>query len=138
MDFSRSFAVSAAGMQLERTRLDVAALNLANANTVLGADGQGYRPMRVVARHAVPFASLVAGANDAGQLVSVEPAEQPPRDVYEPGHPLADARGMVHYAGVDAAAEMMTIMSAMRSYEANVAALAAARTMAQKTLDIGG
>jgi flagellar basal-body rod protein FlgC len=62
---------------------------------------------------------------------------QAPREVYEPGNPLANARGVVTYAGVDAAAEMTTIMAAMRSYEANVAAMNA-RGMALKTLDIGG
>lgn len=144
MDYSQTFAISAAGMQLERTRLDVSALNLANANTVLGADGQGYHPMRVLARHAgaagPQFAQLLAlgGANQAGSLVSIDPSEQGPREVYEPGHPLANARGMVSYAGVDSAYEMTTIMSAMRSYEANVAAMNAARSMALKTLDIGG
>ncbi|SHN18070.1 flagellar basal-body rod protein FlgC [Duganella sacchari] len=144
MDYSQSFAISAAGMQIERSRVDVAALNLANANTVVGADGQGYHPMRVLARHVglhgASFASLLAlgQSNAAGSVVSVEPSEQAPREVYEPGNPLANARGVVTYAGVDAAAEMTTIMAAMRSYEANVAAMNAARSMALKTLDIGG
>lgn len=145
MDYNQTFAISAAGMQLERTRVDVAALNLANANTVVGAGGQGYQPMRVLARHlgagGAPFASMLgldgAAPNAAGSVVEVEPADVAPREVYEPGHPLANARGMVAYAGVDTAAEMTTVMSAMRSYEANVAALNAARGMALKTLDIG-
>ncbi|USX18346.1 flagellar basal body rod protein FlgC [Oxalobacteraceae bacterium OTU3REALA1] len=142
MDYNQTFAISAAGMQLERTRVDVAALNLANANTVVGAGSQGYQPMRVLARHAgAPFASMLgldgAALNAAGSVVEVEPADVAPREVYEPGHPLANARGMVAYAGVDTAAEMTTIMSAMRSYEANVAALNAARSVALKTLDIG-
>lgn len=145
MDYSLTFAISAAGMHLERTRLDVASLNLANANTVRGAGGQSYRPMRVVAQYAggtAPFAQMLnldgGGVNLAGSSVSVEPSDTPPRDVYEPTHPLADERGYVSYAGVDAAGEMLTIMSAMRCYEANVAAMNAARSMAVKTLDIGG
>jgi flagellar basal-body rod protein FlgC len=58
--------------------------------------------------------------------------------VYEPGHPMADARGFVSYAGVDTATEMVSMMSAMRAYEANVAAMNTARSMAQKALTIGG
>lgn len=52
MDYTSAFAISAAGMAVERTRVDVSALNLANANTVLGADGSNYQPLRVVAQAA--------------------------------------------------------------------------------------
>ena len=151
MDYSDSFAISAAGMSLERTRADVASLNLANANTVQSADGPQYRPLRVVARAAAmaasgspAFADLfsrgVGGAGAVGgpTVVSVEPTDLPPRLVYEPGHPLANDKGFVAYTGVDNATEMVTLMSAMRSYEANVAAMNAARTMALKALEIGG
>jgi flagellar basal-body rod protein FlgC len=58
--------------------------------------------------------------------------------VHEPGHPLADARGFVSYPGVDAAAEMVSLMGASRAYEANVAAMNTARVLALKALDIGG
>lgn len=147
MDYSDSFAISAAGMSLERTRADVASLNLANANTVQSAQGPQYRPLRVVARAAAmaasgspAFADLVSqGVGGAGPaMVSVEPTDLPPRMVYEPGHPLANDKGFVAYTGVDSATEMVTLMSAMRSYEANVAAMNAARTMALKALEIGG
>lgn len=151
MDYSDSFAISAAGMSLERTRADVASLNLANANTIQSADGPQYRPLRVVARAAAMaasgspafadlFSSGVGGAGPVGApaVVSVEPTDLPPRMVYEPGHPLANDKGFVAYTGVDNATEMVTLMSAMRSYEANVAAMNAARTMALKALEIGG
>jgi flagellar basal-body rod protein FlgC len=145
MDYSQSFSISAAGMALERTRVDVASLNLANANTVQTPDGAGYRPMRVVARAAgasVQFAELVDGTGTnlagAGTLVTLEPADTTSRQVYEPGHPYADQSGFVHYAGVDTPAEMVTLMTAIRSYEANVAAMNATRHMALKALEIGG
>lgn len=139
MDYGNVFAISAAGMNVQRTRVEVAALNLANAQTMQAPDGAGYQALRVVARPAVAFDALVAsGLQPAGAPVaSVEPAGAMPRLVYEPGHPLADARGFVRYAGVDAATEMVTLMSAMRSYEANVAALNTARSLALKTLEIG-
>ena len=60
-----------------------------------------------------------------------------PRLVQEPGHPLANEQGLVAYPAVDAATEMVSLMSATRAYEANVAALNTARTLALKTLDIG-
>ena len=149
MDYTQAFAISAAGMTVERTRVDVATVNLANANTVQGADGSAFRPLRAVARVAnsvaVSFPDLVDASGAAGQVsmpalptVSVEAADIAPRLVYEPGHPFANTKGFVSYPGVDTAVEMVTMMSATRAYEANVAAMNAARTMALKALDIGG
>jgi len=131
MDYQQIFAVSAAGMNAERTRVDVAALNLANAHTVGGAGHPAYQPMQVVLRSGgASFGSLVAATVEANQAA--------PQQVYEPNHPDADAHGFVSYPGVDSATEMVNIMSAMRSYEANVAAMNATRTLALKALEIGG
>jgi flagellar basal-body rod protein FlgC len=146
MDYRNVFAISAAGMDLERQRVDVATLNLANANTVQAPNGRGYQPMRVVARSlgALPgrFADIVraqgAGTNAAGAIVTIEPLDGAPRQAYDPGHPYADEHGFVRYAPVDTASEMMTMMTAIRSYEANVAALNTSRQMAVKALEIGG
>ncbi len=136
MDYSQAFAISASGMTLERTRVEVASLNLANANTVAGPEGRTYQPLRVVSR--ASFGETVAQGLAAVPTASVEPTLQPPRMVYEPGHPMADGRGFVAYAGVDSATEMVTLMGAMRSYEANVAAMNTSRNMALKALEIGG
>jgi flagellar basal-body rod protein FlgC len=158
MDYNQAFAISAAGMSLESTRVNVAAMNLANANTIQGIDGVNYRPMRVVARaagvsahdgqvHFGAFGDMVHSGLQATSMtlqamalpvVSTEAMQNQARMVYEPGHPAADAKGFVSYAGVDTATEMITLMSAMRSYEANVAAMNTARNMALKALDIGG
>ncbi len=139
MDYSQAFAISAAGMSVQRTRVEVAALNLANAHSVQAADGPAFQPLRVIARPAASFDALVAPGLDAGLLptASIEPAATLPRMVYEPGHPLADARGFVRHAGIDSATEMVTLMSALRSYEANVAAMNTARSLALKALEIG-
>jgi flagellar basal-body rod protein FlgC len=151
MDYSRAFAISAAGMTLERTRVEVAAMNLANANTVQGIDGASYQPMRVVATAASlaqpqDFSQALdrefEGAAAIGQgfavpQVSVQPNNVAPRRVYEPGNPYADAKGYVNYAGVDNASEMVTMMSAMRSYEANIAAMNMSKALAVKALSIG-
>lgn len=153
MDFSTSFAISASGMALERTRVEVSMLNLANANTVQSAGGALFRPMKVIARAGVSaeltFGSIFESLGSAmtqpetspslGVVdVQIEPADTPPRRVLEPGHPLADRDGFVTYSGVDTPTEMLTLMSATRSYEANLAALNTARVLALKTLDIGG
>ncbi|MFZ6721398.1 flagellar basal body rod protein FlgC [Undibacterium sp. Ji49W] len=146
MDYRQSFGISAVGMSYERARVDVSAMNLANANTVREADGKGYQPMRVVARSALPntdFSELMDNAGvfalgNAGRNFSIESIDKPARLVLEPGHPYADAKGFVSYPAVDSATEMMTLMSAMRAYEANVAAMNTARNMALKALEIGG
>ncbi|MBC7604826.1 MAG: flagellar basal body rod protein FlgC [Ramlibacter sp.] len=143
MDYHPTFAISAAGMSLERTRVEVAALNLANAHTTQAAGQAAFTPMRVVAQASTgeTFAALMdSDAAVATQLPTfrIEPAQVSPRKVQEPGHPLADAQGFVTYPGVDTATEMVTMMSATRAYEANVAAMNMARTMALKALDIGG
>lgn len=142
MDYLQTFTISAAGMTAERARVDAAALNLVNANTLLAADGTGYQPVKAVLRAAggaatgTSFAQLVAG--DLLPQATLEPAGAPPRQVYEPGNPFADEKGFIRYPGVDPASEMVTMMSAMRAYEANVAAMNISRALALKALDIGG
>lgn len=134
------FAISAVGMDIERLRADVAAMNLANANVAVGVNGEGYRPMQVVARGAAgvpPFGTQFEQWMQAPS-VSVEPMLATTRQVLEPGHPLADDKGFVRYPAVDHTAEMLTMMGAMRAYEANVAAMNMTRAMALKALEIGG
>lgn len=149
MDYQQSFAVSALGMSLERMRVDVSTLNLANASSVIGANGTAFQPMHVVSYARTPQVAS-SGAADGSVFTAMidralaapgawlEPTATPARRTYEPGHPYADAQGFVSYPGVDTATEMMTMMSATRAYEANVAALTMARSMALKALEIGG
>lgn len=143
MDYQSAFAISAAGMTAEKLRVDVAALNLANANAPLSASGAGYQPLRVQASTRTPpgarsFDSLVDQGMAVAQTLSVAPYRAPARRVYEPGHPQANKDGFVSYPGVDSLTEMMTLMVASRAYEADVAAFNAAKTMAMKALEIGG
>ncbi len=148
MDHERLFAISAAGMNVERTRVEVAALNLANATTIQTTDGAAYRPMRVMARPGVSLASFIDQVDHGLEEValagvglpqaSVEPTGAAPRIVHDPGHPFADENGDISYPGVNSATEMITLMSAIRAYEANVAAMNVTRTLVLKTLDIGG
>ena len=143
MDYQSAFAISAAGMSAERLRVDVAALNLANANTPLAANGAGYQPLRVQASvRAAPgarsFETLMDQGMEAARTLSVAPYRAPARRVHEPGHPQANKDGFVLYPSVDSLTEMMTLMVASRAYEADVAAFNAAKSMAMKALEIGG
>jgi flagellar basal-body rod protein FlgC len=143
MDYRSAFQISASGMTVEKTRLDVTAVNLANVHSTRSADGTLFRPMRVVSQQsAASFSSTMASMGTVSlggsEVASIEEAASSPRAVYEPGHPQADEKGFVQYPGVDQVGEMVTLMTAVRSYEANVIAMNAAKTMAAKALDIGG
>ena len=141
MDYRNAFAISAAGMSVEKMRLDVTSLNLANMHTTKGADGKLYQPMRVVATPVTNFAQKfdsLGGAQAGLPSVRIEPMSVTPKQVYEPGHPDADERGYVTMPGVNHLTEMVNMMTALRAYEANVVAMNAAKSMAQHALELGG
>jgi flagellar basal-body rod protein FlgC len=143
MDYNAAFQISASGMQVEKLRLDVTAANIANMNNAAPSAAQAYSPLRV-ASQAIPlsfsqqFGRMYEVASGGVQVVGVTPQAVAPRMVYEPGHPYADAHGMVAYPAVNHTAEMVNMNLALRAYEANVAAMNAAKTMAARALDIGG
>jgi flagellar basal-body rod protein FlgC len=143
MDYHTAFQISASGMALEKMRLDVTAANIANMNTAAASAGQVYQPLRVLARPAAisfsqQFGQLAAVRGGGVEITGVEAQPVPARMVYEPGHAYADAKGFVAYPGVNHTAEMLNINSALRAYEANVAAMSAAKAMAARALEIGG
>lgn len=107
-------AISRQGLDIERARLEAAARAIEMANTPISADE----------------ASLAG----IGFGVKVRPAE---RKVHDPTHPMADAKGMVHYPAVDLVSEMSTLISASRAYEANVRAFNMLRSMELDALNIG-
>jgi flagellar basal-body rod protein FlgC len=142
MDYFSAFAISASGMSVEKMRLDVTALNLANVHSTRGAGGPLYQPLTVIST-AKPgaFAQAMTRAGNAAlgaQVTEVRANLTPPRLVYEPSHPDADPKGYVAYPSINPVNEMVTMITATRAYEANVAALNAARVMAMKALEIGG
>lgn len=143
MGLFSTFDISAAGMNLERTRLDVAAVNLANAHTTQGPDGQVFRPLRVVAQAGAgeAFDAMLRSQRQITEMVpihiSVEPVDAPPRLVFDPGHPDANADGFVAYPDINPVSEMVQLIGISRAYEANVKAMNMAKTMALKALEIG-
>jgi flagellar basal-body rod protein FlgC len=141
MDYFSAFAISGSGMSVEKLRLDVTALNLANVNSTRAAGGALYQPLTVISNaKSGAFAAALAGAGNAAlgaQVSEVRASPVPPRLVYEPSHPDADSKGFVAYPGINTVHEMVTLISATRAYEANVAAMNAAKVMALKALEIG-
>lgn len=143
MDFANSFQISRSAMAIEKLRMDVAAANLANLQTSAPDVASVYKPLAVLGR-ATPasfeqmFGTFNVRFKGGVDIEAVAATEVTPRRVQQPGHPHADATGFVTYPGIDHAGEMLGMMRALRSYEANVAALNMARTMAQRALDIGG
>lgn len=125
-----SFDISASGLSAQRVRLDTIASNLANVETTRTPHGGPYRRLLPV------FASR--GRNPAGvEVIGIAVDPRDPRRVYQPGHPDADTDGFVAYPNVNIVEEMVDLVSATRSYEANAAAYDAAKTMAQRALDLG-
>jgi flagellar basal-body rod protein FlgC len=144
MDFLTSFKVSASGLAANRTRMAAISSNIANAQTTRTAEGGPYRAKEVVfgsepAREA--FSNILEG--EMGENVqSVHATEvmsstKPPILKYEPDHPDANENGYVAYPDVNIMKEMADMISASRSYEANISALNTAKEMAMKALDIG-
>ena len=124
-----AFDISASGLSAQRQRLDVIAGNIANVETTRTPAGGPYRRLQPV------FASR--SANPGGvETIGVVADAREPRRVYQPGHPDADAEGFVAYPNVSIVEEMVDLVSATRSYEANAAAFNAAKTMAQRALDL--
>jgi flagellar basal-body rod protein FlgC len=138
-DYLSVLEISASGMRAERLRLETAALNLANANTVAAPGGGAVKPLRVVAQ-AVPFRDMletngpVPSFRVSAEVVRSDVAD---RRVLDPGHPLADQDGFITQPNVNPVVEMTQIMTAVRAYEANIKAVSAARAMAQRALEIG-
>lgn len=133
--------ISAAGMAAQKARVEAAALNLANMHTSTAPGTEGYRPVKALIRSVpTPFARVLDGGVDRLTAPKAELVTQTGatvRTAYEPGHPHADAADMVSYPAVDHTQEMMIVMTALRAYEANLAALQVTRTLAAKALEIG-
>ena len=134
--------ISASGLTAERLRMNVTAENLANAQTTRATDGGPYKRKLVVLEEAngssarPSFGTQLDGAMNGVKVAQVSQDSAPDRLVYDPSHPDADERGYVHMPNVNPVTEMVDLISASRSYEANVTAMQTAKQMYSKTLDI--
>ena len=131
---------TSAALNAERIRMDVVSQNIANVNTTRGPDGRPYQRQQVVFESVLKDQLQAGGTGSEPQLVQiarVESAHRPPRMSYQPGHPDADASGMVAMPDISIHEEMIDLMSASRAYEANLAVVRNARSMAMQTLALG-
>ncbi|MDC3416400.1 flagellar basal body rod protein FlgC [Aquibacillus salsiterrae] len=150
MGIFQSLNISASGLTAQRLRMDTISSNIANAETTrnrINENGE-YEPYRrkmvVFEAEQQGFSSQLSKAknsySDTGQGVRVSKItedEEPFQLVYNPNHPDANAQGYVQLPNVDPLKEMVDLMSATRSYEANVTSLNATKSMLLKALEIG-
>jgi flagellar basal-body rod protein FlgC len=128
---------SGSALSAERLRMDVTSENLANAQSTRGADGTGpYKRKQVVLEQAgSSFADSLQAARGV-RVAGIVEDSTPPRRVYDPGHPDADAQGYVTMPNVNTVTEMTDLIGASRAYEANVTAMQTAKSMFARTLDL--
>lgn len=126
--------IAASGMTAQRLRMDVAASNIANAQTTHGADGQPYQA------EAAYFTPVQMGDEPGAQGVqatAIVNPNKPPTRVYDPSNPDADPNGFVNHPNVDIATEMADMMGAARSYQVMATVVAAAKQQALDALELG-
>ena len=144
MDFLTALKISSSALDAQRIRMVVISSNLANINTTRTPEGGPYR------RRDVVFASQPVADNfgevlnselekklQRVEIVNITVDPGPPKVVYDPRHPDANALGYVGMPDINVMEEMVNILSATRSYEANVAAVNSVKSMVNKALEIG-
>ncbi len=139
-DFFTAMEVSASGLSAQRTRMNVASSNLANAQTTKAAGGGPYKRRDVVlssvdmpGMQGSDFSAAVKGV----AVTQISQDSAPPRLEYDPGHPEANAQGYVAYPNVNPVEEMVDMITASRAYEAGITAMSTATNMAERALGIG-
>lgn len=148
MRLNNGFDISASALTAQRLRLDVVAANIANSDTTRGrlVDGRWVPYQRKMvtmqARDPSPFAQALqsrmnATVGEGVKITQITEDSAPFKMVYNPSHPDAGADGFVQMPNVDVLKEMVDLMSASRSYEANVTAMNASKAMIAKALEIG-
>ena len=133
MSLFNVFNIAGSGMAAQSQRLNAVASNLANVDSTTSSDGKPYKAKEVV------FAATPMGSPDAQgvKVASVAESTVPMKLVYDPNHPLADAKGYVAMPNVNVVDEMVNMISASRSYQNNVDVLNTSKALLLKTLTIG-
>ena len=127
-----TIGISGSGMRVHRTWMDAISDNIANVNTVRSTSDDPFRSRYVVAQ------SIENGGVGGGvQVAGIELSRGQSKVVYDPSHPLADARGMVQMADVDLGEQMTSIIMAQRGYQANISAMDRARQAYQAAIQMG-
>ena len=163
MDLFNIFTVSGAGMAAQKSRMNVVSGNLANAETTRTPEGGPYRRRNVLFRAqptANDFSAVLASSPQMAhgdgrpgwfkiespsrsdqvltvQVDGVRESRREPKKVYDPHHPDADPEGYVSYPDINPIEEMTDLLSAVRSYEANLATFNATKTLVRHLLELG-
>ncbi len=135
MSLQNVFSIAGSALTAQSARLNAVASNLANAanaDSVVGADGQPYRAKQVVFQ-----AMAVEGGGVGVRVKQVVESAAPLRMMYDPKNPAADGQGYVAMPNVNVVDEMVNMISASRSYQNNVEVMNTAKTLLQKMLAIG-
>jgi flagellar basal-body rod protein FlgC len=135
MSLNQILDIASSGMAAQRLRVQLIASNVANSETTRTKDGGPYR-RRDAVFHAqdLGFSGALAGAGV--QVASIQTSQEPFLTRYEPGHPDANADGVVNYPNINPVEEMVNLTEASRSYEANIAVVRSAKSMITSALDI--
>lgn len=143
MSLFSSLSVSASGMTAQRQRAEVLVENIANADTTRTANGGPYRRKDVVFQSqdvTSPFSSIFdAQMTSQGSGVAISQVitdQSDPDRRYMPGHPDADKDGYVSFPKVNPAEDMVDLLGASRSYQANVSAISSVKDMIQRSIDL--
>lgn len=143
MDIFNTFRISSSALKANRIRLDTISSNLANVETTSTPEGGPYKKKSVYFE-STPLSfqeQLDHNLKNSAQGVSVTKIledQEAPRKVYNPSHPDAKEDGYVEMPNISVLEEMVDMMSATRSYQANVTTIKSAKRMALKALEIGG
>jgi flagellar basal-body rod protein FlgC len=140
MAFLGSLDISGSALTAQKFRMDIIAQNLANANTTRTENGEAYRRKLVVFNEKKlgnSFQKELGAALGGVEVSAVVEDGDDFKVEYDPDHPDADENGYVSLPNIDTVEEMVDMMSASRSYEANITAFNALKNMASAALDIG-
>lgn len=132
MSMLNVFQISASALSAQSMRLNAVASNLANVDSATSSTGEAYKAKQVVFQ-AMPVDKSNAMAQGV-RVKEVVDDPSPPRMVYDPSHPMADAKGYVTYPNVDPVEEMVNMISASRSYQTNAEVMSTAKDLMQRTL----
>lgn len=127
------FNTAGSAMSAQSQRMNVAASNMANADSVAGPDGEPYRAKQVMFELQAEPGSEIGGV----RVSDVVEDQSPFREEYNPSHPMADDRGYVQMPNVNPTDEMINMISAARSYEASVEVLNTSKELMLRTLTLG-
>ena len=143
MDFANAMKIIASGMSAQRLRVNLLSSNLANAHTTRSADGGPYRRRDAIFQAQLPIDSFeeilseIEQDNLRGVKVNRVAASPRFREVYDPHHPDCNSEGYVNLPDINVIEEMVDLLQATRTYQANVQAARALKSMAQQALNIG-